>query len=115
MKSMFENCTNLKSLDLSHFNTLAVSDLSYMFNNCSSLESLKINFNTTKVVNMERMFSSCVNLTSLNLSSFNTTLCNNFNNMFENDKDLDIYIDEKLCSNLINQLPGYVHPHGLDE
>ena len=110
MKSTFSNCGNLTSLDLYKFDTEDTTDMSYMFNNCSSLTNLKINFNTQKVTNMEKMFFSCIKLTSLDLTSFDTTACYNFNNMFDNDIDLDLYIDKNKCSNLIAKLPEYVHP-----
>ena len=60
---------------------------------------------------MEQMFSSCTKLSYLDLSSFDTHTCTNFNNMFENDIDLDLFIDKNKCSNLIEQLPDYVHYH----
>ena len=40
MSYMFYNCSSLDSLNLSNFNTPNVTDMSYMFYNCSSLDSL---------------------------------------------------------------------------
>ena len=35
---MFRNCSALKSIDLSSFNTTNVNNMSYMFDNCSALK-----------------------------------------------------------------------------
>ena len=86
-----------------------------MFHNCSSLQYLAINFNTTKVTNMEKMFFSCKSLTTLNLSSFDTHTCSNFNNMFENNIYLEIYINRTKCANLIEKLPDYIYIHDINE
>ena len=73
MTSMFDNCQNLSSLNLSKFNTENVTNMSYMFDNCQNLSSLDLSkFNTAKVTNMYAMFTHCQNLSSLDLSKFNT-------------------------------------------
>ena len=73
MSYMFSNCLSLESLDLSSFNTAKVTNMKSMFYYCSKLTSLNLsNFNTAKVTNMERMFQNCSKLESLDLSSFNT-------------------------------------------
>ena len=60
MQKMFYNCRSLTSLDLSHFYTEKIKDMSEMFYNCASLTSLDIsNFNTRNVVNMSKMFKGC--------------------------------------------------------
>ena len=59
MNEMFENCTSIKTLDLS-------------------------SFNTENIVNMSRMFYSCTSLNSLDLSSFNVSNCLFHENMFYN-------------------------------
>ncbi len=62
---MFNQCSSLTSLNLSNFNTNNVEDMSYMFQLCSSLTSLNLsNFNTNNVQNMKAMFSKCSSLTS---------------------------------------------------
>lgn len=60
MRYMFCDCSSLKSLDLTNFNTENVTDMYYMFAYCKSLESLDLtNFNTAKVTNMAGMFQTC--------------------------------------------------------
>ena len=83
MAYMFDDCKNLKSLDLSSFNTNNVSDMSRMFYNCSSLTTLDLsNFNTNNVSNMSRMFYNCSSLTTLNLNSINTNNVSDMSSMF---------------------------------
>ena len=83
MAYMFDDCKNLKSLDLSSFNTNNVSDMSSMFYNCSSLTTLDLsNFNTNNVSNMSRMFYYCSSLATLNLNSFNTNNVSDMSYMF---------------------------------
>lgn len=73
MNEMFGQCSNLETLDLSHFNTENVVNMSSMFNGCTKLHDLNISsFNTENVTNMYGMFYGCSSLDSLNLSHFNT-------------------------------------------
>ena len=56
---MFNECSSLKVLNLSSFNTLKVTDMFKMFNNCSSLKELNLSsFNTNQVTDMHNMFYS---------------------------------------------------------
>ena len=62
MGGMFFECSSLKVLNLSNFNTDNVNNMRYMFYNCSTLKELNIsNFNTNNVIYMECMFSGCPN------------------------------------------------------
>lgn len=73
MSGMFAKCSNLETLDLSHFNTEKVTTMAQMFYGCTKLHDLNIdNFNTENVTNMNGMFDGCSNLESLDLSHFNT-------------------------------------------
>lgn len=73
MNEMFGQCSNLETLDLSHFNTEKVGNMSNMFNGCTKLCDLNISsFNTENVTNMYGMFYGCSSLDSLDLSHFNT-------------------------------------------
>lgn len=73
MNEMFGQCSNLETLDLSHFNTENVGNMSNMFNGCTKLHDLNISsFHTENVTNMYGMFYGCSSLDSLDLSHFNT-------------------------------------------
>ena len=73
MSGMFALCSNLETLDLSHFNTERVTTMAQMLYGCTKLHDLNISsFNTEKVTSMNQMFSNCSSLDSLDLSHFNT-------------------------------------------
>lgn len=72
MSGMFAQCSNLETLDLSHFNTEKVTAMTQMFYGCTKLHKLNISsFNTKNVISMNQMFSNCSSLDSLDLSHFN--------------------------------------------
>ena len=84
MASMFYNCDNLTSLDVSGFNTANVTGMSSMFSGCENLTSLDVSsFNTSNVTNMHEMFFDCKVLTSLDLSHFNTAKVTKMYGMFD--------------------------------
>lgn len=73
MNEMFGQCSNLETLDLSHFNTERVTTMAQMFYGCTKLHDLNIdNFNTENVSYMNGMFEGCSGLDTLDLSHFNT-------------------------------------------
>ena len=73
MSGMFAKCSNLETLDLSHFNTEKVTTMAQMFYGCTKLHNLNISsFNTENVTNMYEMFYGCSSLNTLDLSHFNT-------------------------------------------
>ena len=77
------------------------------------MEFLKLDFNTEKVQKMQNMFSSCLKLTSLNITTFNTSSCKNFDNIFLNDENLNLYIDSKMCQNLMEKIPDFIKIHDI--
>ena len=82
--SLFSNCSNLTTLDVSNFDTSNVTNMSHMFNYCNNLKTLDLsNFNTNKVINMDSMFSNCYSLITLDLSSFDTINVINTSHMFK--------------------------------
>ena len=84
MRYMFQSCSKLTSLDVSHFNTAKVTTMNQMFRGCSGLTSLDLSsFNTSKVTNMASMFYACTNLTTIYVGSgWSTVAVTNSTNMF---------------------------------
>ena len=83
IKDMFKNCRDLKSVNLSNFNELKVTDMSEMFYGCSSLTSLDVSkLNMSNVTNISHMFSGCRSLTSLDLSNFDTSRVTDMSRIF---------------------------------
>lgn len=90
MKGMFFQCYSLTSLDVSNFDTRNVTDMFGMFFNCNILTSLDLsNFDTQNVTDMRYMFTSCVNLATIYASDkFVTTACSEDGEMFSDCKKL---------------------------
>ena len=67
---MFGDCHKLKSLNLNHFITSQVENMTYMFTNCYELTDLNIdNFDFSNVVNIQYMFLGCHNLKNIDLKN----------------------------------------------
>ena len=90
MSFMFDGCSSLTSLDLISFNTKNVTNMSGMFDGCKGLISIELSstFSTGKVTNMSNMFSECAKLQVLDFSSFDTENVTDMRNMFYNCKAL---------------------------
>jgi surface protein len=83
MSDMFEDCSSLTSLDVSKFDTSNVTNMSDIFSTCSSLTSLDVsNFDTSNVINMNGMFVNCSSLTSLDVRNFDTSKVTDMSYMF---------------------------------
>ena len=83
MSFLFNNCTSLYSLDVSNFDTSNVTGMRFMFSSCEALTSLNVsNFDTSNVTDMSSMFDSCEALTSLNVSNFDTSNVTDMSSMF---------------------------------
>lgn len=103
MKWTFFHCGTTKELDLSSFDTSNVTDMAGMFQHSNCLEKIILSkkFNTSKVKTMESMFSGVMDespsapnagnfvLKELDVSNFDTTNCENFNNMFSGLRALE--------------------------
>ena len=94
MDNMFENCYQLKEVDLSKFNTASLKTMNSTFLNCVLLEKIDLsNFDTSKVTNMDHLFNNCKKLQQINLSNFNTASLKSMNCTFcncEGVKDIDL-------------------------
>ena len=85
MGSMFSNCENMTSIDVSSFDTSKVNNMSQLFYKCMKLTTIEglNNWNTNQVTDISHMFNRCYELTSLDLSSFNTSKVTKMRNMFQ--------------------------------
>lgn len=91
LRRFFEDLTKLETITgLEYLNTEKVTNMRYMFYNCSSLTSLDVtHFNTAKVTDMGNMFYNCSSLTTIYASSkFVTPQVSKSFNMFYNCKKL---------------------------
>ena len=61
MAAMFHYCSGLTSLDVSHFNTQKVTDMSFMFSDCSALATIRSN-TAWQCPESKYMFARCTKL-----------------------------------------------------
>ena len=95
MSGLFQDCSGLTTLDLSSLDTQNVTDMGSMFNDCSGLTALDLSsFDTQNVAGMGYMFRGCSGLTALDLSSFDTQKVMDMDSMFY------------LCGNLASLTTG---------
>lgn len=75
MQDMFRGCSRLTSLDLSKWDVHQVTNMSNMFNGCSSLTTVGdlSGWNTASISNISGMFASCTSLRTLNVRNWNTS------------------------------------------
>jgi len=107
MGSLFSGCNELKSLDLSNFDTSLVTNMNNMFYGCSLLESLDISkFDTSLVTDMTSMFEQCSKLGYINMNDFSELDNLNTLNMFLGTPDDIIYCigNENLTPSIKSQL-----------
>ena len=80
---MFSYDKNLKYVNVRNVNTSRVTQMSYLFQNCTSLSSIDLSgFDTTLVRYMTRFFQNCISLTSIDIGHFNTGNCYALESMF---------------------------------
>ncbi|MBU7530811.1 bacterial Ig-like domain-containing protein [Lactiplantibacillus pentosus] len=127
MAYMFNNCTQLMSLDLSKFDTHNVTDMSHMFNGDENLGKLVIStyspnnpdqtFDTRNVTNMSHMFTRCDALGNLDVSGFITSKVTNMSHMFDYcyATTLDVAnFDTSQVTDMQAMFNGAVHVKTLD-
>ena len=70
MSNMFYNCTSLETVNMSGFDTSNVTDITFMFNKCSSLSNLDLhNFDLGSLSDQydySETFSGCTSLNTIN-------------------------------------------------
>ncbi|MBR6419355.1 MAG: BspA family leucine-rich repeat surface protein [Oscillospiraceae bacterium] len=83
MRYMFNECSSIRELDISSFDTSHVTVMVAMFAYCNALEKLDLSgFDTRNVTDMRSMFGDCYALEQLDISSFDTANVNYMNGMF---------------------------------
>ena len=83
MYYMFCDCSSLTSIDVSNFDTSNVTDMGGMFDGCRGLTNLGVSkFDTSNVTDMGKMFDDCRGLTNLDVSNFDTSQVTDMSSMF---------------------------------
>lgn len=90
MSFMFQNCSSLTTLDPSNWNTSNVEYMHGLFQNCSSLTTLDLTgWDTGKVLIMMQMFGDCSALTTIYIGdNWNLSALINGSLMFSNCPEL---------------------------
>ena len=83
MSGIFKDLKNVKSVDLSLWNTMYIINMSKIFSGCTALESVNLNnLYTHNLTSLESAFAGCSSLKTLNIANFNTSNVSNMSNMF---------------------------------
>ena len=89
MSRVFYGCESLTSIDLTDLDTNSVTNMNEMFYGCSLLKSIDLsNSKTTSVISTNKMFAECTSLNYLDISDFDMVNCNDYKDMFLNDNNL---------------------------
>lgn len=95
---MFDECYNLETIDLSHFETSKMCWMRWMFSDCPLLTDLDFSrFDMRKPYSMEGMFYRCRSLKNLNLSGLGKIFWNNTNYILDGCDSLsNLVLSEKI-------------------
>lgn len=90
MSGVFQNCTSLATVDLSKWNTDKVTSTAFMFDNASALKNIAgvQDFNASNFRNTTFMFQNCKGLVALDLSKWKTNNLDNTAYMFNGASEL---------------------------
>ena len=114
MRNMFSKCTQLATIDVSHFNTSQVVDMSGMFARCAFTTIDVSNFDTSNITNMMGMFSNCTQLSTIDVSHFNTAQVVDMSGMFEQCAFTTIDVSNFNTSNVTNMKGMFVNDTSLE-
>lgn len=90
MTNMFADCSTLNSLNVQSLNTSANSSMEGMFKNCSNLETLNVSgFKTIRTTSMKEMFAGCSKLKNIDAKKFKTVNVKDMSAMFKNCTSLE--------------------------
>ena len=114
MSKLFSSCSALTEIKgIEQLNTLAVTDMSDLFRNCSLLTSLDVSgWDTSKVTNMSYMFAYCTSLETIHVGNgWSTVAVTSSNNMFSGCTNLQgaiAYDSTKIDATYANYETGYL-------
>ena len=109
MSYMFYNCSNLTQLDTSNWDTSQVTNMYCMFRSCSLLTEADLsNFKTDLVGNMSYMFSDCKSLTQLDVSNFVTSNVTDMLSMFYNCNNLTSLDVSNFDTSKVTNMSGFI-------
>ena len=117
LEETFMNCISLRSLDLNNFDTSTYKSLDSIFYNCTSLTSLNIpNLKTSGMTSFKSLFYGCSSLTSLYLPYLETNHLDysNYENIFDECRNLESSIYYQKNTYLIENIPNYIKVKPLD-
>ena len=119
MSAMFINMRNLTNLDVTHFDTSKVTNMSDMFNGVYNITNLDVtHFDTSKVTNMRGMFKDMYNIPNLDVTHFDTSKVTNMNYMFKdmhNITNLDVtHFDTSKVTNMSGMFANMRNITNLD-
>ena len=107
MFGIFQNCKALTTLDLSNFDTSSVTNMAGMFQKCNNLNELDVSkFNTNNVINMQYMFANCNSLNTLTVNSLKTSKVTNMAGMFQNCNNLNELDVSKFDTSNVTDMAG---------
>lgn len=89
-RQMFYKCSNLETIKLPTLNTQKVSNMIFMFGNCTNLTRIDMDLDTSSALYLASMFQFCTNLTEIDTSLFDTSSVVNMRNMFRNCSALTV-------------------------
>ena len=89
-KSLFENVSKLKNINLTSFDTSNITSMDSMFSGCTTLENVTFDgIDTRKLNSMNYMFRNCDNLQEINMSPINAQNVKNMSSIFDGCKKLN--------------------------
>lgn len=89
MQFMFHDCSSLEYVDVFGFDTSQVERMNAMFHGCTALQGINVGgFDTSKVISMTSMFNGCSALAVLDVGRFKTDKVQSFDFMFNDCSSL---------------------------
>ena len=85
MSWMFNGCSKIETINMSGFDTSNVTDVSFMFYNCQKITSLPdiANWNTSNFTTINQVFFGCKNIEYINVSNWDTSNITDFLGAFQ--------------------------------